>query len=652
MFDLIRKHQRLALAVLIVLILPSFVFLGVSGYTNLVSGQSDLVKVGQTTITEEEFNQVLRNQFNSMQGNLGEDFDPAMLDLPEVRRSLLDRIVERQVLVELAQSEYFSASDNALRRYIASLPELQEDGNFSPERYKQMLRMIGMDSQSFEQSQRAELALERVTAPIIESSYLPEPVEELLIHALVDGREVQVSFYPLTDDLRDQEVSAEEISQWYETHREELTLPDYVNVEYVMLDEDAARQSVEQPSDEQLRDYYEQNKSRFRAAARAHIAHILIAVPQTADEQARAEAHSQAQEIAALAQAQPDDFAALAKEHSQDSGSASQGGDLGWLNQGTLPAELDEAIFALDRGAVSAVIEGADGYHIFKIIDNKPEQVQDFTEVRAKILDEVVEQLAAEHFADMATQLTELVYEHADSLDAAAQNLQLELKTASGLGREAAISLPIFGADAAFESDDVELLEDPQVRRALFDRQSLQNLENSGVIELAPDLLVAVRATEYVPAHVPALDIIEPLVRQEVQQQKSLRALKTQVSEQLEQLRETGSGEQPFESPVVISRSQPQDLDRSAVERLLAVNVNELPAYVEIERPDGYAIYKINAVKDSELADADRQLLLEQLRALWSSAQERAVMAGLAQQVGVEELPAANEVVFSSETDF
>lgn len=169
---------------------------------------------------------------------------------------------------------------------------------------------------------------------------------------------------------------------------------------------------------------------------------------------------------------------------------------------------------------------------------------------------------------------------------------------------------------------------------------------------MAPDLLVAVRATEYVPAHVPALDTIEPLVRQEVQQQKSLQALKTQVSEQLEQLRETGSGEQPFESPVVISRSQPQDLDRSAVERLLAVNVNELPAYVALERPDGYAIYKINAVKDSELADADRQLLLEQLRTLWSSAQERAVMAGLAQQVGVEELPAANEVVFSSETDF
>src|SRR5690625_5082806 len=140
MFDLIRKHQRLALAVLIVLILPSFVFLGVSGYTNLVSGQSDLVKVGQTTITEEEFNQVLRNQLNSMQGNLGEDFDPAMLDLPEVRRSLLDRIVERQVLVELAQSEYFSASDYALRRYISSFLEMVDVGIFYLTRYVHCMR--------------------------------------------------------------------------------------------------------------------------------------------------------------------------------------------------------------------------------------------------------------------------------------------------------------------------------------------------------------------------------------------------------------------------------------------------------------------------------------------------------------------------------
>lgn len=652
MFDLIRKHQRFALAVLIVLILPSFVFLGVSGYTNLVSGQADLVKVGNTTITEDEFNQVLRNQFNSMQSNLNEDFDPAMLDLPEVRRALLDRIIERQILVELAQNEYFSASDAALRRHIASLPELQEKGSFSPERYEQMLRMIGMDSQSFEQSQRAELALERVTAPIIESSYLPTQIEELIVHAMVDGREVQASIYPLTDELQNQPVSEEEISQWYEAHREELSLPDYVNVEYVVLNEQAARQAVAAPNDEQLREYYEQNKDRFRSAARAHVAHILIAVAAGAAEEDRNAALAQAQDLATQAQENPEGFSTLAQTHSQDGGSAAQGGDLGWLNQGALPGALDEAIFSLSPGAVSDVVEGADGYHIFKIIDVRPEQVQDFAEVREAILDEVIEQFAAEHFAEMATQLTELVYDNSDSLAPAAQSLQLTLNTASGLGREAAIALPIFGADAAFELEDVALLEDQQVRRAVFDRQSLQNLENSGVIELAPDLLVAIRATEFVPAHVPELDAVKPLVEQEVQTKKSLEALRAQVQDEIATLKAGGEATQAFGEPITVSRSQPHELRREAVEQLLAVDVEVLPAYVEIAMPDGYHVYQINAVKESQLTEQDKQFLAAQIRDVWRSAQERAVIAGLADQIGVEELPAANEVVFSSETNF
>jgi len=654
MFDFIRKHQRWVLAVLIVLVVPSFVFLGVSGYTNMVSGDSDLAKVGKTTITEQAYDSLLRSQFDSLQSSLDEDFDPAMLDQPEVRRALLDRLIERQLLVELAQDEYFSASDNALREHISSLPELQEDGVFSPERYEQVLRMVGLDTQGFEQSQRAELALARVTEPILLSAYLPEQVQEMVIQTMVDGREVQKSMRPLTDELSNQPITDQEVEQWYQDRRESYAMPEYINIEYVVLNEQAARDAVSVPNQDELMAYYEQNKNRFRTAGRAHIAHILLAVAQGASEDERNQAYNQAQELAAQAQAQPDDFAQLAQEHSADGGSAQQGGDLGWLSQGTLPETLDEAIFALEAGTVSEVIEGADGFHIFKVIELEPEQVQSFEQVQDKILDEVIGQLAADHFADMATRLTELIYEQSDSLEPAANALGLTLYTATGMGREGALRAPIFSNDerAVYRLDDAEFLEDPQLRRALFDRQSLSKLENAGVVEIAPDLIVAARATEHVPAHIPALDELRATVENELSHHKALAALKQEVDAEISALQSGSTEAEGFTEPIQISRTQPHDLGRADLDALLAVSTTNLPAFVAIQERDGYAIYKINQVKQTQLSDLDQRFLRTQLLQLWQDAEERAVMAALAEQIGVEELPGAEQIIFATDGDF
>ncbi len=653
MFDFIRTHQRIVLAVLIVLVLPSFVFLGVSGYTNMVAKDSAIAKVGNTTISEQEFDAVLRHQFENLQRNQNEQFDPALFDQPEVRKALLDRLIERQLLIEFAQQEHFSASDNALRQHIAAMPELQENGVFSPERYEQVLRMVGMSTQSFEQSQRAELSLSRVLDPILDSVYLPQVTQDLIVNAMIEGREIQKATRLLTEDLRAQTIDEQEIQQWYETHRDSYAVPDYVNVEFLVLNEETARASVPTPNDEALLSYYEQNKDRFTQTGRAHIAHILIGFAQGADEQERQQALATAQDLAVQAQAQPEMFATLAKEYSQDGGSAAQGGDLGWLSQGTLPQELDQAIFALQAGEISDVIEGADGYHIFKVIEIEPERVHSFADVREHIIEEVVEQLAAEQFADMATQLTELSYEHADSLEPAAQALGLSIRQAHGLGREGALTAPIFyeDPDALYQLEDADFLADSQVRRAVFDRQSLKSLENAGVIEIAPDLLVAVRATEYVPAHVPALDKIKTVVENELRHHKALQALKEQVEDDLNALRAGQTVDLQFGDAILVSRTQPAGLNQSDLDQILATSIEQLPAYIALAEEDGYAIYKINAIKNTQLNEIDQRFLAAQIRQLWQLAQEEAVMAALAAYIGVEELPGMEQVIYI-EDDF
>src|SRR5699024_12114614 len=119
------------------------------------------------------------------------------------------------------------------------------------------------------------------------------------INTMIDGRVAQKSAQPLTDDLRQQEVSEDEIQDWYKDHRDSYAVPDYVNVEYVVLNEDAARAAVPTPGEDDLQDYYEQNKDRFSITGRAHIAHILVSLAQGADEQQRELAHDQAPGLAA-----------------------------------------------------------------------------------------------------------------------------------------------------------------------------------------------------------------------------------------------------------------------------------------------------------------------------------------------------------------
>src|SRR5690606_13500734 len=151
MFDFIRTHQRLMQLVLLLLILPSFVLIGVSGYTNYVSGDHDLVKVGKSAITQQEFDQARRNQLEQAQRSSQGGFDPAMLDNPAVRSALLESLIDRRVLIDVASKERFSVSDAVLRQTIASMPQLQVDGKFSAERYNQALASAGLTTRDFEQ---------------------------------------------------------------------------------------------------------------------------------------------------------------------------------------------------------------------------------------------------------------------------------------------------------------------------------------------------------------------------------------------------------------------------------------------------------------------------------------------------------------------
>ena len=649
MFNFIRRHQRLMQLVLLVLILPSFVLIGVSGYTNYNSGDEDLVAIGDNAITAQEFDVARRNQLNEMQRTQGADFDLAVVDTPQVKKQLLDALIDRRVLIEVATSERFSVSDTALRQAIALMPELQEEGVFSAERYNQLLASAGMASRDFEQSQRAELALSRVVAPIAETAVLPAPINTALQNVLMDSRTVQTHVFDTSQFETDQEVSEQEITQWYQAHQEELQLPDYINAEFILLNEDAAVSSVEEINNENLLAYYEQNKSRFITPARVHLSHILIQ-PGASDSEHQL-AQKQAKELAVQAQADPTKFAELAKAESQDRGSAANGGELGWITEGNWPHALQAAVFALKKDEVSGVIEGPDGYHIFKANDFQPEESQSFMSVREQLENEVRQQLAAERFANMATKLTDLTYENPESLDIAAQQLGLPLQQAQGIAKDRILSLAELGIESQ-PSEAASLLDDPRVRRALYSTQSIEQQQNAGVIELASDTIVALRVNEFVPSHVPSLEQLHDQVKQLLQQEKAVIAVREAGEQALAQLQAGSDIKLSMSEAVSVSRINNQFLPKAVLDALMATDSKELPAYVGASSGNGYYIVKILAV-DKEGADSDpmvANLIQTQLQQLWGNAQELAYMQALRDQLQVKELPAL-EKAMSAELD-
>lgn len=652
MFDFIRTHQRLMQLVLLVLILPSFALIGISGYSTYVSGDEEIVKVGDGAITLQEFEQARRDQLQRLQASSGGVFDPSILDNSEARRNLLESLIDRRVIIDQATEQRFSVSDNVLRQTIASIPQLQEDGHFSPQRYSDVLASMGMTTRDFEQSQRAEMALQRVLAPVGDTASVPQPVLAEIAKALTAERTIRLRTFSAADYADTIKVTSDDIKAWYDKQQDQLRVPEYVVADYLVLDEAAAVQSVREVNEDDLRAYYEQNKARYTVPARVQLSHILIQAPAGATDAQRDEARSKARELAKQAAADPARFAELAQEYSQDAGTAKEGGNLGWITRGSWPSQLEQTVFALKKGEVSEVVEGPDGYHVFLATNVQPERGETFEQAKGKIESEIRRQLAAERFADMATRLTDLAYDNPESLEPAAQALGLQIRTAAGIAIDRLLPAAAVDGKAASDSEDAALLDDPRVRRALFSSQSYTDKQNSGVIEISPDTVVVVRVKEIVPSHVQPLEDAEPFIRAQITAQRSLEAARIEGEAALARLHEQKDDSlEGFGSPLTISRINPQGVQKPVMDAAFEARTVALPAHVGVEGGGGYIIVRVESAEEGKADEGLMESLSAQLSLAQGQAEERAALQALRKAANVELLPSAQEAIAGESTD-
>jgi peptidyl-prolyl cis-trans isomerase D len=626
MFDIFRKHTRIMMMVMFLLIIPSFVLLGIDGYSRMNETDVPVARVGGTDITQSQWDAAHRAEADRLRAAMP-NIDAKLLDSPEARYATLERLVRERVVAQAADQARLSTSDARLARFLQEDPTIasmrKADGKIDMDRYRQLAANQGLTPEGFENNVRIDLARQQVEAGVSASGFVVPVVADVALNAFFERREVQVVNFLAKDYAAKVDPTEAELDAFYQKNQSLFQAPEQAQVEYVVLDLDAVKKSIQIPESE-LKAYYEQNAQRLSGVEERRASHILINAPKDAAAADRQKAKLKAEELLKTVRANPSVFADVAKKSSQDPGSAAKGGDLGFFARGAMVKPFEDAAFAMNKGAISDVVESDFGFHIIQLTDIKLPQQRSFDELRASLESDLKGQQAQRKFAETAEIFTNTVYEQSDSLKPVADKLKLEIKTADKLARQ-----PLPGVTGVLASE--------KFLSALFAADTLGNKRNTEAIETAANQLVAGRVVTHQPARTLPLAEVQAQVRAQV---IAARASELAQKEGAEKLALWQAGTAPASLPAaqVVSRDQALNLPAPVLLAALRVDPAKLPAWVGVDLgPQGYALVRVNQVVPREAAaQASLVQSRDQYAQWWTGAESQAYYAMLKERLKAE----------------
>lgn len=459
--------------------------------------------VNDTKISVREFDQALgrhKQRLESMFGGQlpeGEAFDRQM------KQQVLDQLISRQVLEQLALSSGFRVSDKSLAEKIQAMDVFQQDGKFQAKNYEQLLSSQGMSVSGFEFLMRKDIVIQQLQEGIANSSIVGKNYLDQIDQLQQQTRKISYLSFKNNDYLKDISLTEEEIKQYFEKNQNRYMHPEQVSVSYVEFRADMI--SVDASAEEEdLRRQYDEYIANLAEHEQRKARHILIQLDETADEQTKATKKQQIEKLLQKIKS-GEDFAKLASEISEDPGSATQGGDLGWVSHGMMVPAFDDALFALNKGEVSEVVESGFGYHIIKLEDIKGETPVSFEKKKAELVKELKQQEMDNQFYDRSETMATLAYENDDTLVTVAEALGLEIKHTDLFTRTAGQGIA----------------SDKKIRDAAFKAGVLKDGRNSDVIELEKNHILVLRIDEHKPSKVKLLDAVRTQVEAALKSEKA-----------------------------------------------------------------------------------------------------------------------------------
>lgn len=563
------------------------VLLALTGFDAIFNASSsrNAAEVNGEEISLDELNQAMNMQRRQLAQQLGGNFDPSMLDDKLVRESSLRALIDRALLLQGARDADFAFSEAALDQLILQTPEFAVDGAFNAARFDQVIQQMGYTRLQFRELLKQEMLIGQLRAGISGSGFVTD--EQIEAFARLEQQTRDFATVTVPAETAAVDVSDDEAREYYEENTDRFRSPEQLIVEYVELKKESFFDQVE-VSEEELQDLYQQRIAALAEQRRA--AHILIETDDSGDAAAKKKIDEIAKRLAS-----GEDFSALAKELSEDPGSANEGGDLGFAGPGVYDPAFEEALYALGEGEVSAPVRSDFGWHLIKLLDVQSPEIPTLESLKPELVRELKAQQVEQRFVEASKQLEDTAFESSDLLQPA-QELGLSVQTTEAFGREG-------GAGVA---------SNRQVVQAAFSDEVLVDGANSSVIELDPDTVVAVRVKEHLQPEVLPFDRVKDDIVTQLKGSKAAEQALEAGTQLIATLRDGGQIEQQWQPIEAASRNQ-EGVEPAVLQQVFRMpkpETSDKPSYGSVRLANGdFVVVRLSGVSEpkADLSAEDKQ---------------------------------------------
>ncbi|KQT63403.1 MULTISPECIES: SurA N-terminal domain-containing protein [unclassified Pseudomonas] len=544
--------------------------------------KNEAAKVNGDEISQNELSQAVDMQRRQLMQQLGKDFDASLLDEKMLRESALKGLIDRKLLLQGAEQAKFSFSEAALDQVILQTPEFQVDGKFSSERFDQVIRQLGYSRMQFRQMLAQEMLIGQLRAGVAGSGFVTDA--EVLAFARLEKQTRDFATLNVKADPAAVKLTDDEVKAYYDEHAKEFMTPDQVIIDYVELKKSSFFDQVA-VKDEDLEAAYQKEIANLSEQRRA--AHILIEVN---DKTTEAQAKAKIDEVQARL-AKGEKFEALAKEFSQDPGSANNGGDLGYAGPGVYDPAFEKALYSLSKDQVSEPIRTDFGYHLIKLLGVEAPEVPTLASLKDKLTRELKAAQVEQRFVEATKQLEDSAFEASDLAQPAA-DLKLTVHTSKPFGREGGEGV---AANRA-------------VVTAAFSPEVIDEGANSTAIELDPETVIVLRSKEHLkPAQLP-LESVSAAIRTQLTKEHASAEAKTRAEKLIADLRD---GKAPLDKAIdgqnwkiteAATRGQ-EGVDPAVLQALFRMPkpaAKDKPTFSSVTLPDGsLMVVRLNGVNEA-----------------------------------------------------
>jgi len=380
--------------------------------------QTIVALVNGQEISRKQHNETYENLLVLSRNLYGKDLSEE--ETKKLRQGALDELVDRTLMLQDAASWGLTVSSEETRREIANTPSFQKEGKFNKELYLRQLIANRMSPSGFEKAMRVSLLVSKSMDVLQNTAKLSD--RELFYLYRLENEKVNLNFLKLSasDFESKAKVSPDEAKEFYESTKESYRVPTKVKTRYLSFDPKLYREEIE-IKPEEIERFYKVNEDRFMQKKRVRARHILIEVKGEEGSKAEEEARKRAEEIRKRIE-QGEDFPKLAKMFSQDTASASKGGDLGYFEEGEMVKAFEEVAFSLKPGETSPVVRTPRGFHIIRAVDVQEEMPEPLEKVKSVIEDELKIERADELAKEEARRAISQTYQSGDLVGYAEEN--------------------------------------------------------------------------------------------------------------------------------------------------------------------------------------------------------------------------------------